>query len=251
MGRMQRPSNEQRIAQQQKPDGLSVMKQRWAELGFFHWSFPPELIASRIPKGLHLDTFGGKAWLGIVPFLMQRIRPIGLPPLPWLSWFHELNLRTYVHDEHGTPGVWFFSLDCNQPLAVEIARRFFHLPYQHATMRAIVTDSRVEYFCKRNDHPSGEAAYEYPRPTQAKPAEFGSLEWFLVERYMLFSTDSAGRIYSGRVHHPPYQIETMDRGTCSTLPFLLNGFTEPETAPESLISAKPVDVTVYPLKLQG
>ena len=118
-------------------------------------------------------------------------------------------------------------------------------------MRSTVSNTRVEYFSLRKNHPSGEAAYDYPRPSHAKPAEFGSLEWFLVERYTLFSTDTAGRLYSGRVHHQPYQIEAMAHGTCSTLPFVLNGFPEPETPPESLISAKPVDVTVYPLKLQG
>jgi uncharacterized protein YqjF (DUF2071 family) len=245
------PTLEQRLAQQQLPDGLPVMKQRWAELGFFHWAVSPELITPRLPKGLHVDTFDGKAWIGIVPFLMQRIRPVGLPPLPWLSWFHELNLRTYVYDESGNPGVWFFSLDCNQPIAVEIARRMFHLPYQHASMSSKISDSSVEYHSKRKSHISGDAVYKYPRPTAPGPAIIGSLEWFLVERYTLFSADTKGNIYSGRVHHDPYQIEPMSHGVCSTLPFSLNGFTEPETPPNSLISANSVDVTVYPLKLQG
>lgn len=224
------------------------MKQRWAELGFFHWDVSPDLITPRLPKGLHADTFDGRAWLGVVPFLMQRIRPIGIPPLPWFSWFHELNLRTYVHDDNGTPGVWFFSLDCNQPLAVEIARRFFHLPYQHAKMHSISSKQSVEYYSQRKNHPSGEAKFIYPRPVAPKSAVEGSLEWFLVERYTLFSTDPEGNIYSGRVHHTPYQIEPMAHGECSTLPFQLNGFSEPGTPPVSMISAKPVDVTVYPLK---
>ncbi len=245
------PTPSQRLAQQQKPDGFPVMKQRWAELGFFHWAVSPDLISPRLPKGLHVDTFDGKAWLGVVPFLMQRIRPIGLPPLLYLSWFHELNLRTYVYDDAGTPGVWFFSLDCNQPLAVEIARRMFHLPYQHAKMRSNISSRSVEYFSQRKNHPSGEASFEYPRPTDPQPAVFGSLEWFLIERYTLFSTDPKGNIYNGRVYHDPYEIEPMAFGQCSNLPFSLNGFPEPESPPDSLISAKPVDVTVYPLKLQG
>ncbi len=245
------PTPSQRLAQQQAPDALPVMKQRWAELGFFHWAFSPDLIAARLPKGLHVDTFEGKAWLGVVPFLMRRIRPIGLPPLPWLSWFHELNLRTYVYDDAGTPGVWFFSLDCNQPIAVEVARRFFHLPYQHAQMRSNLSNSSVEYFSRRKNHPSGEPIYKYPRPFDPKPAVLGSLEWFLIERYTLFSPDPEGNIYSGRVYHEPYQIEPMAFGECSTLPFSLNGFTEPKAPPDSLISAKPVDVSIFPLKLVG
>jgi uncharacterized protein len=245
---MNPPSLEDRLAQRQAPDALPVMKQRWAELGFFHWAVSPDLISARLPKGLHVDTFDGKAWLGVVPFLMQRIRPIGLPPLPWLSWFHELNLRTYVYDDAGTPGVWFFSLDCNQPIAVEVARRCFHLPYQHAKMRSSITNSSVEYFCQRKKDPSGEVKYHYPRTVAPQLAVLGSLEWFLIERYTLFSTDPKGNIYSGRVHHNPYQIESMTYGESSTLPFSLNGFPEPETPPVSQICAKPVDVTIFPLK---
>lgn len=245
------PTSSQRLAQQLKPDGFPVMKQCWAKLGFFHWAVSPDLISSRLPNGLHVDTFDGKAWLGVVPFLMQRIRPIGLPPLPWLSWFHELNLRTYVYDDKGTPGVWFFSLDCNQPLAVEIARRFFHLPYQHAKMSSNISKIEVEYFSKRKKDSTGVARFKYPHPAAPQPAGIDTLEWFLVERYTLFSTDPEGNIYSGRVYHEPYQIEPMAFGECSTLPFCLNGFPEPDTPPDSLIIAKPVDVTVYPLKLEA
>lgn len=243
------PTLSQRLVQQQAPAGFPVMRQRWAELGFFHWAVSPELICSRLPEGLHVDTFDGTAWLGIVPFLMQRIRPVGLPPLPWLSWFHELNVRTYVHDDSGTPGVWFFSLDCNQPLAVEMARRFFHLPYQHAKMGSKIAEGSVEYHSRRKSPKAAEAVFNYPRPTAPKPAIMGSLEWFLVERYTLFSVDQKGNLHSGRVHHAPYEIETMSHGECSTLPFLWNGFTEPDTPPVSLISANPVDVTVFPLRL--
>ena len=122
------PTDSQRLAQTQRPAGLPVMQQRWAGLGFFHWEIDPEIIAARLPAGLHVDTFGGKAYLGIVPFCMERIRPVGLPPLPWLSWFHELNLRTYVHDDAGNPGVWCFSLDCNSPLLHQRSRRYPHRP---------------------------------------------------------------------------------------------------------------------------
>jgi uncharacterized protein YqjF (DUF2071 family) len=246
---MTTPDLKQRLAQQQLPAGFPVMKQRWAELGFFHWAVSPDIIRSRLPEGLHVDTFDGKAWLGIVPFLMQRIRPTGLPPLPWLSWFHELNLRTYVHDSEGNPGVWFFSLDCNQPIAVEVARRLFHLPYQHAKMGSKLSIDSVEYYSCRKSHESAKAEFKYPRPMAAKAAVIGSLEWFLVERYTLFSVDPKGNLRSGRVHHEPYQIEAMSYGECSTLPFSLNGFAEPETPPVSLICANPVDVTVFPLRL--
>ena len=83
-----------------------------------------------------MDRFGAKAFLGVVPFFMRNIRPRFLPAVPGISHFMEMNLRTYVHDRTGVPGVWFYSLDANQWLAVEIARRFFHLPYEHAAMKS-------------------------------------------------------------------------------------------------------------------
>ena len=245
---MPTPTESQRLAQQQRPLGFPVMKQRWAELGFFHWSFDPEIVAAHLPEALHIDTFGGMAWMGVVPFLMQRVRPIGLPPLPWLSWFHELNLRTYVFDENGNPGVWFFSLDCNQPLAVEIARRAFHLPYEHAKMDSEITTRSVLYRSSRKAHTTPTAKYKYSRPINPSPAKPGSLEWFLIERYSLFSADKRGNLYHGRVHHTPYRIEPISSGQCPTTAFALNGFAEPKRAPDSMISAAAVDVTVFPLR---
>lgn len=242
------PTLEQRLAQRTRPSGLPVMKQRWAGLGFFHWPVNPDLIASRLPQGLHVDTFDGKAWLGIVPFFMQRIRPVCLPPLPWLSWFHELNLRTYVYDENGNPGVWFFSLDCNQPLAVEIARRAFNLPYEHARMSSSVDPEKIHYRSLRKNNPLPEAIFCYPTPISPNPAMEGSLEWFLVERYRLFSADAKGKLFSGMVHHSPYCIEHISSATCSTTPFALNGFPEPVIPPVSMLCAQPVNITVFPLK---
>jgi len=133
----------------EKPAGYPVMRQRWADLLFLHWRVPVEVVVERLPEGLHVDVFDGSAWLGVVPFFMDRVRPVLLPPVPGISWFMELNVRTYVHDDYGNPGVWFFSLDCNQPLAVEIARRAFHLPYEHAAMQAVRSAGRIYYACRR------------------------------------------------------------------------------------------------------
>ncbi len=223
------------------------MRQRWSGLLFLHWPVDPALIAERLPPGLHVDTFEGMAWLGVVPFFMEGVRPVGLPPMPWLSWFMELNVRTYVHDEHGNAGVWFFSLDCNQPFAVEIARRAFHLPYEHAVMRSVRTGTRIEYHSCRKSVGALEAEFVYETPMATRAAELESLEWFLVERYLLFSSNPAGKIFSGRVHHPPYQIAPGICESLSTEPFRLNGFPIPLEAPESVLTAAPVDVTIFPL----
>ncbi len=129
-----RPTAADRLLLRERPAAPVVMHQRWRALLFAHWRIDPDAIQKTLPVGLHVDTCDGSAWLGVVPFFMDAVRPAFLPALPWLSWFQELNVRTYVHDEKGVPGVWFYSLDCNQPLAVAIARTLFHLNYRHAAM---------------------------------------------------------------------------------------------------------------------
>jgi len=233
------------------PRGLPVMRQRWAGLLFLHWPVDAAMIGGRLPRGLHVDTFGGTAWLGVVPFFMKRVRPVGLPPVPGISWFLELNVRTYVHDAEGNPGVWFFSLDCNQALAVEIARRAFHLPYLHAEMDSETSGTQIHYRCRRKSPDAGEAVFEYETPADPRPAVEGSMEWFLVERYLLFSADRAGRLFRGRVHHAPYQIAPAVCTRWSAEPLRLDGFPVPAEAPASMLAAAPVDVKVYPLRRCG
>lgn len=224
------------------------MYQRWSDLLFLHWKIDPSEIRRRLPDGLHVDTYGGEAWIGVVPFFMERIRPVGLPAVPWLSWFLELNVRTYVHDEHGRPGVWFFSLDCNQPLAVEFARKVFHLPYQHAAMGAERVGGGVHYRSRRRRTAGKCAEFNYASGGDVRPAEPGTLEWFLVERYLLFSTNRAGRIFAGQVNHTPYRIAPASCLEWSTEPLRLNGFAEPERPPDSMLIAEAVDVAVFPLQ---
>jgi len=242
------PTPAQRLAACQRPAGHPVMRQRWAGLLFAHWPIDPALIAARLPTGLYVDTYQGNGWLGVIPFFMERIRPVALPPVPWLSWFHELNVRTYVHDELGNPGVWFFSLDCDQPIAVEIARRCFHLPYQHAAMRSQRTAHQITYTSRRKSPGAIDAAYDYQSPENPQPAAQGSLDWFLVERYRLYSANPAGQIFSGRVHHAPYQIAPARCTSCSSEPLSLNGFAMIQTPPPSLLTAATVDVKIFPLR---
>ena len=103
------------------------MTQIWHELLFAHWPISPERLRPLIPPVLALDTYEQQAWVGIVPFRMSYVRPRGVPPVPGLSAFPELNVRTYV-TVNGIPGVYFFSLDAGNSIAVALARTLFHLP---------------------------------------------------------------------------------------------------------------------------
>jgi uncharacterized protein YqjF (DUF2071 family) len=242
---MPAPTLDQRLACREKPPGFPVMRQRWSRILFLHWRVDPEPLGPMLPRGLHLDLHQGEAWLGIVPFFMERIRPTLLPPVPGLSWFLELNVRTYVHDDHGVPGVWFHSLDCNQPLAVELARRCFHLPYQHAAMRCRTAGDATYYECRRKGEGSS-ARFDYRPAGPAAVAVPGSLEFFLAERYLLYAATKDGRLIEGQVHHAPYQLAPARCDDWSTVPALWDGLPSPSGPPDSALWVDHVDVEVFP-----
>lgn len=241
------PDLDARQAVRDRPDGWAIGRQRWSDLLFLHWKVEARAVQATLPPGLFVDIHEGNAYLGMVPFFMERIRPAWLPPLPWISWFLELNVRTYVHDAAGRPGVWFYSLDCNQPLAVSIARRWFHLPYYHAQMSASDRQGTIHYRCDRRAPDAPTARFAWTPGGDSAPAAPGSLAFFLVERYLLFSADRAGRLHAGRVHHAPYRVHTPKLAGFSTVPARQAGF-DLEGAPDSVLGAEAVDVAVFPLR---
>jgi uncharacterized protein YqjF (DUF2071 family) len=184
------------------------MHQRWTNLLFAHWPVSPERLRPLIPPSLALDTFDGTAWVGVIPFHMSNVRPRYVPPLPWVSAFHELNVRTYVR-VGDRAGVWFFSLDASNPLAVRAARAAVHLPYYDARMQMNVgADDSVTYRSDRTHGGAPAAMFEgHYRPEGAVyRAAPGTLDHFLVERYELFSTAPHGLI-SVRIAHPSWPLQ--------------------------------------------
>src|SRR4051794_31668937 len=182
------PDDAARLAARQ-PNGRrpQVMHHRWESLLFLHWALPTERVQATLPAGLTVDTFEARAYLGIVPFFMRNVRPVGFPGLPGLSNFQELNVRTYVYDQSGTPGVWFYSLDCNQPLAVAGARLLTGLPYFQAEMTSTETGESIGYTCRRKDT-QPVAHFVYGGVGAARATHSASLDFFLLERYYLFAT---------------------------------------------------------------
>ena len=224
------------------------MHQEWRDLLFLHWEMDPEMLAATLPPGLHLDTFEGRAFLGLVPFFMFNVRPRYFPSVPGISHFLELNLRTYVHDEHGRPGVWFYSLDANQELAVGIARRLFHLPYQHAVMTATVDRSTgwVDYSSRRA-WTQVQSRFLYRGLGAPAECKSGTLEFFLAERYLLF-TNIRGKIWSGQVVHTPYPLSPAEVEVYDENVLLLNGFTPTGRVPDYAHYSPGVKVDVYPIR---
>lgn len=240
------PTPDQRLAVRRDGVRSAVMHQRWSELLFLHWRWDVSDLQKRLPEGLQVDTFDGDAWLGVVPFFMDRIRPRFLPAVPWVSWFRELNVRTYVHDAHGRPGVWFFSLDCDQPLAVRLAQSLFRLPYFDATMRAQRQHGKVAFECRRKAVEKT-SRYEYDLGNVLPKPEPGSLEFWLVERYLLFANTGAG-LRLGRVSHEPYPMTEVALHQWDALPLLWDGFAPPNRAPDHVAGSRGVEVRVGPLE---
>ena len=208
-----------------------AMAQVWHELLFAHWPVPAEMLRSRLPSGLTLDTYEGEAWLGVVPFRMSGVHPRGLPSVPWLSAFPELNVRTYVVAQD-RPGVYFFSLDAANPVAVEIARRVFYLPYLTATMRCARTGDTVAYRSYRTDRRAAPAeligAYRPIGPVSlSRP---GTLEFWLTERYCLY-TDHGGTLYRGDIHHAPWPLQPAEAEFTRNTMARSHGIELPSTAP--------------------
>ena len=225
-----------------RPTRRPVMRQRWDDLFFLHWEYAAATIQSRLPAGLTVDTFEGKAYLGVVGFRMNAVRPLGLPALPWLSYFNELNVRTYVRDASGEPGVWFFSLDCDRAPAVVIARAGFGLPYEHAAMSF---GPGLAQSCRRQGEQET-AHFAWSAVSSPQIAAPGSLEFHLAERYSFFSV-RGGRFVRGQVHHSPYELSQADTTAWSDLPLRWDGFDVGGRAPDFAHCCQGVAIEAFSL----
>ena len=185
-----------------------AVRMTWHDLLFAHWPLSPHVIRPLIPPVLQLDTFDGMAWLGVVPFRMSGVGPRVLPPLPGVSAFAELNVRTYVrHQER--PGVWFFSLDAADPLAVRVARRFFHLPYFDAQMSCRSRAGWIEYRSTRTHRGAPPATLDvrYRPAGDVYRSRPGDLDHWLTERYCLYAVDRAAGLRRVDIEHEPWPLQ--------------------------------------------
>jgi uncharacterized protein YqjF (DUF2071 family) len=226
-------------------DAPWVMTQTWHDLLFAHWTVDKSALALKIPAPLELDLFEGQAWLGIVPFYMTNVGPRGVPSLPWVSEFPELNVRTYV-TLGGKPGVYFFSLDAGNAVAVGVARGLFHLPYYLASMRVESRDGAIHYASRRSseDDPPAEFVASYRATGPVFEAREDSLDYFLTERYCLYTVDRDRRASRVDIHHAPWPLQP------ATAVFEMNTMADPVgvavgTAPPRLHFASRQDVVAW------
>lgn len=238
-----------RIAPTLRPAGRVAMRQRWSELLFLHWPVAVEAIRPLVPETLDIDTFDGVAYVGLVPFTMSGVRFTWAPAVPGTSRFHEANVRTYVHHKGRDPGVWFFSLDAANTLAVRAARWFWGLPYHYARMALDRSAGGIAYRSERlwpGPTPAGCDLAYVPEgtPTASRP---GTLEHFLAERYILYATHR-GRLRLGRVHHDPYPLQPARVLRLEESLLAAAGLPRPIDVAPLAHYAGGVSVRVYPLR---
>jgi hypothetical protein len=189
------------------PSGPWTLAQSWEDLLFAHWRVEAAQVRKLVPPGLELDEHEGSAWLGITPFMLVGFRLRGTLPLPLISTFPELNVRTYV-TAGGKPGIWFFSLDTSSLAAVEAARRVYKLPYFHARI-SVERGARVAFSSSRRGEQPVDFDVTYGGTGDSFEPKPGTLEHFLTERYCLYASDG-DTLHRAEIHHAPWQLGEAD-----------------------------------------
>lgn len=249
---IEKPTTSKRLQMRQIPSGeTAVMKHKWRDLIFIHWIFDPHEIQSTLPDGLYADTFNGQAYVGITPFFLFDVRPVFLPAVPFISDFLEVNVRTYVYDKNGTPGVWFYSLDANQPVAVKLAQQV-NLPYRYADIKALKTESTGEFIFnvkRKNTSDALTSEFRYVKKGNEFFAESETIEFFLLERYLLFTHDPVSKKLSSiRVYHQPYPLFNGELIKWDDNLLKLNGLKTDKLQPDHVTVSSGVDVDVFNIK---
>src|SRR5947199_561380 len=241
------PTDLDRLARRERPEGQPIMHQDWGKLLFRHWRMDEKDLRPLIPERLQIDTFEGSAWIAVTPFTMWDIRafPPYLPPVPGLSSMHELNVRTYVHLDN-VPGVWFFSLDANSVVAVMTARAFFHLPYFNAEMSLEEEGETIIYSSRRTERDAPRAEFDatWAKGETIPYSHPGSLEFFLTERYCLYAAHKQ-KLYRCRIFHQPWPLRKAELSTLDSTMIESHGL--PTQKDEPLLHyAEEVNVDIWP-----
>jgi uncharacterized protein YqjF (DUF2071 family) len=185
------------------------MAQTWTDLLFAHWEVAPHALEAVVPPQLPLDTFEGRAWIAVTPFGVRNLRLRLTFPMPFLSSFPEVNVRTYV-TVAGKAGIYFFSLDADSAFAVATARRLYRLPYFRARMSIRRDGGEVRYASERTGveaAPPASFRGSYRPVGDTFQAAAGTLEHWLTERYCLYTLDERRRVLRGEIHHPPWPLQ--------------------------------------------
>lgn len=214
----------------QDPVRRPLVVQRWEHLAFLHWPYDADRVRALLPQGLEVDTFDDRAWVGLVPFRMVRVRPPLTPVPPWITTFPETNVRTYVRDAEGGNGVWFASLDITRLLGVGVARLGFRVPYTWARMDLDITPTTGTYWARRR-WPAPAGALSRVSVSKGGAAPPDPLLRFLTNRWRAYTTTRSGRVAYAPVAHEPWSLHQGDLHHLHDELVTAAGFSPPEGAP--------------------
>ncbi|TFD69537.1 YqjF family protein [Cryobacterium gelidum] len=183
--------------------GRASASQRWSHLVFLHWRVDAALVAPLLPNGLVPDEYDGSAWVGLIPFVLDRATILGSPPIPYFGSFVEVNVRLYAVDPQGRRGVVFVSLEASRLAAVLAARGLFSLPYVWSRTGLTVDSGQYRYTSTRHGDRTKYTAV-VARPGSVAVVD-DPLADFLTARWALF-TSIRGRTVHLRNHHEPWPL---------------------------------------------
>lgn len=227
------------------PDLPWTMKQTWSDLLFAHYPIKYDVLRKLVPEVLPLDCYNGECWIGVVPFQMSGVRLRGLPPVPGTDRFPELNVRTYVTLD-GKPGVYFFSLDAANLLAVTGAKTLYHLPYWYADMKIEKNGSHIDFESKRKSNGEVELACTYRPTSEVFYPTNGSFEEWLVERYCFYTLNKKGVPLRCDILHEPWELQLAEAEFSHNTILAKQGI-EVESEQPILHFAKKIEVRAWPL----
>lgn len=170
--------------------------QEWNDAIFLHWQVDLEELQKFVPKELEIDLFEEKAWVSVVAFAMEEIRPRFLPAFSPISNFFEINVRTYVKTKSKS-GVYFLSMEGGKDLSCKVAKLISELPYRFSNITR-----EMEYYRSSNSEFGDTLDIKFKIGQAVQKTE---IDVWLTERYALFQ-DTKNSINEYEIHHQEWPI---------------------------------------------
>ncbi len=183
------------------PAGRWLYYQEWNQALFLHYRVPLELLRQLVPGRLHIDTFENEAYISIVAFTMQKIRPRLLPAVAFVSDFAEINVRTYINNNE-KQGVYFLNIEAEKWLSAFLAKKLSGLPYEKAAMQQ--TENSFSSVNKKKNFRFNAEFKLCDQPAPKTP-----LDLWLTERYCLY-LEQGQNLYRYDIHHKEWGLRSVD-----------------------------------------
>jgi uncharacterized protein YqjF (DUF2071 family) len=185
----------------------------WRRFLFVHYSVAPEVLQPHVPY--ELDRYGGRAFISLVYFTLERMRmprlgALGEAMLRPISNHPFLNVRTYV-THGGKDGICFLAEWIPNRLSEQLGPVVYGLPYRFAEFDCERRDDDgVARLAIRDPRAKAELAITFPTNDSApRPCAAETSETFLLERYHAYTFRGPIR-RRFTVAHEPWLMNRVD-----------------------------------------